>query len=168
MANSSKQRIAVYPGSFDPITLGHIDILQRALRLFDKVIVVVAKNREKEPLFSLDERVSLIKKAIGEAKLENVFVEVFSGLLVDYVKTTKARHMIRGLRAVSDFDYEFQIATINREMAPNIDSVFLMTDREYFYLSSSMIKDLARHGVDLSKFVPTCVEKALEKKYGKH
>jgi len=150
---------AIYAGSFDPITNGHIDVVERACRLFDVVHVGVIQNPEKEAYFSLEERIRLIQSVFSGQK--NVIVEGFDGLLVDYAKQKGVRALIRGLRAVSDFDYEFQMALTNRSLFPDIDTVFLMTDAKYSYLSSSLVKQLGGLHADISSFVPTEVEKAL-------
>jgi pantetheine-phosphate adenylyltransferase len=157
-------RIAVYPGTFDPITNGHIDIIRRALRMFDSIIIAVGDNVSKKPLFSPSERTGMIEKA---TKGMSVRVETFSGLLVDYVKSRKCSVIIRSLRAVSDFDYEFQMAVMNREQDGDIETVFLMTDKEYFYLSSGLAKQIAQRGGRLSGLVPKNVEQKLREKLGK-
>ncbi|MGB9613299.1 MAG: pantetheine-phosphate adenylyltransferase [Candidatus Margulisiibacteriota bacterium] len=154
-------KIAVYPGSFDPVTNGHLDIIKRAAKLFDKVVVAVICNPEKAPAFSVNERMSMIKEAVKGFK--NVAVDAFDGLLVDYVRKKKGAIIVRGLRAVSDFDYEFQMALTNRQMAPEIETIFLMTDHHYSYLSSSFVKQIARLGGDISEMVPKLVLKHLKK-----
>ncbi len=151
--------IAVYPGSFDPVTNGHIDIIERAADLFDQVIVAVIKNPDKKSKFPLLKRENMIKKSVPH--LENVKVESFSGLLVDYAKKKKAKVIVRGLRAVSDFDYEFQMALTNRKMAPDIETLFFMTDYKYSYLSSSFVKQIASLGGDISELVPKAVSRQL-------
>lgn len=155
---------AIYPGSFDPITNGHLDIISRTARLFDEVVVAVIRNPEKEPRYSLEQRVSMIEKSVSS--LPNVTVESFAGLLVDYTKQKQARVIIRGLRAVSDFDYEFQMALTNRKMAPEIETLFLMTDYKYSYLSSSFVKQIAYFGGDISEMVPPVVVEKLKKGEG--
>lgn len=145
-------KIAVYPGSFDPVTNGHLDIVKRAGRLFDKVIIAVIRNPEKKPQFSLAERVKMLKHSILTCK--NARIESFDGLLVDYARANKAGVIVRGLRAVSDFDYEFQMALTNRKMAPEIETLFFMTDYKYSYLSSSFVKQIAGLGGDVSELVP--------------
>ncbi|MCU0641398.1 MAG: pantetheine-phosphate adenylyltransferase [Candidatus Margulisbacteria bacterium] len=154
-------KIAVYPGSFDPITNGHLDVIERAARLFNKVVVAVSRNPEKQHFFAFGERLEMIKLSVTH--LKNVTVDSFDGLLVDYVRAKKARAIVRGLRAVSDFDYEFQMALTNRRMAPQIETVFLMTDYRYSYLSSSFVKQIADLGGDVSTFVPPAVARRLKK-----
>ncbi len=149
---SYQDRIAVYPGSFDPITLGHIDIINRALKLFDKVIVLVLFNYRKKPLFSLDERVRLIKKATEGN--EKIIVESFKGLLVDYLKQNNIRFVVKGMRAISDFEYEFQQHLVNSKLF-DVETVFFMTKFEYNFLSSSLVKEIAYFGGDISPFVPS-------------
>lgn len=151
---------AIYPGSFDPITRGHLDIIARASRLFTTVTVAVIRNPDKKSKFSLKQRESMIRDSIRDFK--NVEVESFDGLLVDYARHKKAEIIIRGLRAVSDFDYEFQMALTNRQMAPEIETVFFMTDYRYSYLSSSVVKQIARLGGSVKDLVPAPVEKKLE------
>lgn len=158
-------KIAIYPGTFDPVTNGHLDIINRSLKIFDKVIVAVTDNDSKNPYFSVRERIEMLSEV---TKGLNVEVEGFDGLLVDYIKRKKSKVIIRALRAVSDFDYEFQMAVINKELSSEIETIFLMTNKEYFYLSSSIVKELAKSKADISKFVPKAVEKRLknlEKKY---
>ena len=151
----SKERIAIYPGSFDPLTNGHLDIICRASKLFDKLIVGVLHNDAKKCLFTMEERAALISKCIGD--MPNVSVQTFNGLLVDFVKQKKSNIIIRGLRALTDFDLEMQMAQGNRVVAPDVDTVFLSTSVQYSYLSSSVVKEYARYGVDLKEFVPECV-----------
>ncbi len=147
--------VAIYPGSFDPVTLGHYDIIKRSSMIFDHVIVGVLNNTSKTPLFSLEERVKMLRDAVKD--LPNVSVESFEGLLVDFVKQKKTNVVIRGLRALTDFDLEMQMAQSNRIVAPDVDTVFLSTSNEYSYLSSSVVKEYAKYGVDLKDFVPECV-----------
>jgi len=154
---------AVYPGSFDPITNGHLDVIRRAARIFDEVVVAVACNRAKAPLFSADERLTLIREATAD--LKQVRVTHFDGLLIDFVRESDARVVIRGLRAISDFEFEFQMALTNRHLNPDIETIFLMPQEEYTYLSSSIVKEIARFNGDISKFVPTAVRNALAAKY---
>lgn len=156
-----KQRRALYPGSFDPVTYGHIDLIDRAQQLFDQVYVAVAVNDEKKPLFSLEERVKLLKLAVGNKK--GVMIDTFDGLMVDYARSKKIGIIIRGLRATSDFDYEFQMALTNRLLAEDIDTMFLMPSEKHFYLSSRLIKEIARLRGDVSRFVPPFVKRALLK-----
>jgi len=156
------KRIAIYPGSFDPITNGHLDVIERASRLFDEVIVAIAENDTKHPLFTLKERQSMVAKAIHLWK--NVCVDNFSGLLVEYAKLRKACAIVRGLRAISDFEFEFQMALMNRSLDPNIETMFLMPKEDYTYLSSRIIKEIARLGGNVSSFVPSFVGDNLVKK----
>ena len=148
-------KVAVYPGSFDPVTLGHLDIIKRSAAIFDHVVIGVLNNTAKKPLFSLEERVNMLKDAVSE--LDNVSVESFEGLLVDFVKQKNTNVIIRGLRALTDFDLEMQMAQSNRMVASDVDTVFLSTSLQYSYLSSSIVKEYARYGVDLKEFVPECV-----------
>ncbi|MBQ7743767.1 MAG: pantetheine-phosphate adenylyltransferase [Lachnospiraceae bacterium] len=158
-------KIGIYPGSFDPITYGHIDIIERAAKITDKLIVSVLNNSAKDPLFSVNERVEMIKKAVEG--FDNVEVESFEGLTVDYCKAKKASFMIRGLRAVTDFEYELQLAQTNRALYDKVDTVFLLTNLNYAYLSSSAVKQVIKYGGDVSKFVPQYVEAKLKEKYSK-
>jgi pantetheine-phosphate adenylyltransferase len=155
-------KIAIYPGSFGPVTNGHIDIIDRASKLFSKVIVAVIRNPEKNPPFSLAERVEMLKESL--VKYKNIEVESFDGLLVAYARKKKANIIVRGLRAVSDFDYEFQMALTNRKMAPEIETLFFMTDYKYSYLSSSFVNQIAHLGGDISELVPAPVVKRLRNK----
>lgn len=152
--------IVLYPGTFDPITNGHFDLIQRASKLFDTVIVAVAQSRGKEPLFSVSERISLIEQIIKG--IPNVQVCGFSGLLVDFAKQKKASVLLRGLRAVSDFEYEFQLANMNRRLAPDIESLFLTPSEQNSFISSSLVREIAALGGDISEFVPSEVKRALE------
>ena len=156
-------KIAVYPGSFDPITNGHLDIIQRAVKLFDQVVVAVARREEKHPLFTVEEREDLCRKVL--AQYPNTVVTSFSDLLVDFTRRMKADTIIRGLRAVLDFDYEFQMVLTNRKIAPDVDTVFLLPSERYFYLSSSMVKEIAALGGPVSCFVPPAALEALKMKY---
>ncbi|WP_017727186.1 pantetheine-phosphate adenylyltransferase [Halalkalibacterium ligniniphilum] len=155
--------IAVCPGSFDPVTYGHLDIITRGANVFDKVIVAVLHNRNKQPMFSVAERIELLKDVTGH--LPNVEVDSFNGLLIDYVKQKQAKTIIRGLRAVSDFEYEMQAASINKKLGPEIETFFMMTNNQYSYLSSSIVKEVAKYEADVSDIVPETVEKALRKKF---
>ena len=156
-------KISIYPGSFDPITFGHIDIIERATKLVDKVIVAVLNNDEKKHLFSLEDRLEMIKDATKSYK--NVEVDSFDGLLVDYAKIKDADMIIRGLRAVTDFEYELQLAQTNRELYNKVDTVFLLTNIQYSYLSSSIVKQVAKEKGDISKFVTPFVIAKLNKVY---
>ena len=157
-------RTAVYPGSFDPITNGHLDVIQRAARLFDRVIVAVAINESKTPMFSMAQRKDLTARSVEH--LPNVEVDTFTGLLVDYVVAKKGEAVIRGLRAVSDFEFEFQLALMNRKLNERVETIFMMPKETYTFISSRMIKEVARLGGDISSFVPEHVEQALQKKVG--
>ena len=158
-------RTAIYPGSFDPVTLGHEDLIRRSLELVDRVIVAVAVNLAKEPLFTLDERVALLEQVMGgEARVE---IHAFDGLLADFAKKVQAHTVIRGLRAVSDFDYESQMALMNRQLNPELETVFLVPALYLTYLSSSLVREIARLGGDVSSFVQPVVEKALVAKFGR-
>lgn len=157
-------RIAIYPGTFDPVTNGHLDIIERASQLFDKVIVTVAVNSSKTPMFTAEERVELIRSILKQKRLTNVTVEHFSGLLVSFAKKKKAAAIIRGLRAISDFEYEFQMALMNRKQASGIATVFLMPHEKYTYLNSSIIREIARLHGNFKDFVHPVVFRALKKK----
>lgn len=157
-------RIAVYPGSFDPITHGHIDVVLRATRLFDRVIVAVARRDEKNPVFTCRERVALARKVLKD--MAGVEVMGFSNLLVDFVHKQRACAVIRGMRAAMDFDYEFQMALTNRKLAPQVETIFFVPSERYFYLSSSLVRELARMNARLDCFVPEPVEQALRRKLG--
>ena len=156
-------RRAVYPGSFDPVTNGHLDVIERARKLFDEVIVAVAHNDEKQALFSLEERLQFLRYSIG--KIDMVRIAQFDGLLVEFATAQKASAVIRGLRAVSDFEFEFQMALMNRKLEAGVETIFLMPKEEYTYLSSRIIKEIARLGGDVSSFVPPVVSKALVRKF---
>ncbi len=156
------ERIAVYPGSFDPITNGHIDIIRRSSRTFDKVYVAVLVNSSKKPLFTQEERVEWIRKVTSD--LPNVEVDTFSGLLVDYVRLKNANIIIKGLRALSDFEYEFQMALMNHKLHRDVETLFMMTSAKYQYLSSSIVKEVARHGGCLDGLVPDDMKEAITKK----
>ena len=155
-------RTVVYPGSFDPLTNGHLDIIRRAAKLFDCVIVAIANNEEKQPLFSLKERLQLVERSIGE--LPNVRVDSFAGLLVDYVERSGGQAVIRGLRAISDFEFEFQLALMNRKLNERVETIFMMPKETYTFLSSRIIKEISRLGGDVKAFVPPHVEAALKGK----
>jgi pantetheine-phosphate adenylyltransferase len=157
-------RTAFYPGTFDPITNGHLDLIERALRLFDRVIVAVGTGRDKEPMFTVDERLALIRDAVRD--VEGVELVSFDGLLVDAVRQAGAVAVIRGLREVSDFEYEFQMALMNRRLASEIETVFLMPNERYTYLNSTIVKEVARLGGDLSGLVPPGVLGELSKRFG--
>ena len=144
-------KVAVYPGSFDPITNGHINLIERGLLIFDKLIVAVATNIKKKPLFEAEERIEMIKKAVPSSRIE---VDTFQGLLVDYAKQKNARIILRGLRALSDFEFEFQIGLANMDMAPRIETVFLLTEPKNIFVSSSLVKEIAQNGGDVSRYVP--------------
>lgn len=145
-------RVAVYPGSFDPVTNGHMDIIQRASKTFDRVYVAILTNSSKTPMFSIEQRLDWIRRST--AHIENVEVDCFSGLLVNYMKEKNANIIIKGLRAVSDFEYEFQMALMNRKLSPDVETLFMMTSGKYSYLSSSIVKEIARHKASLSGLVP--------------
>ncbi len=159
MESPEQSRTAIYPGTFDPPTNGHIDIIARALRLFQNVIVAVSPNQRKTPLFSLDERIAMIREATGH--MPNLSVEAFEGLLVTYVRKKKATAIIRGIRAVSDFEYEFQMALMNRKLDLSVETIFLMPSQEYCYLSSSLIKEVAALGGNITDLVPKIVSEKL-------
>lgn len=145
-------RVAVYPGSFDPVTNGHLDIIQRASKTFDRVYVAILTNSSKTPMFSIEQRLDWLRRST--AHIENVEVDCFSGLLVNYMKEKNANIIIKGLRAVSDFEYEFQMALMNRKLSPDVETLFMMTSGKYSYLSSSIVKEIARHKASLSGLVP--------------
>lgn len=158
------KKIAVYPGSFDPITYGHLDIINRGLTVFDEVIVAVACNSQKSSLFGIDERVELIRQVVRDK--ERVTVDTFTGLLINYVTSRKAHVIIRGLRAISDFEYEFQIAQMNSSIGQNVETLFMMTSLQYGYLSSSIVKEVCSLDGNIDGFVPPEVKAALRLKYG--
>jgi len=155
---------AIYPGTFDPITYGHLDLIRRAQGIFSEVVVAVADNPHKKPLFTLEERLAMVKKATSAFK--GIEVGSFSGLVVDYARKQKINVLIRGLRMISDFEYEFQMALTNRKLADDIETIFLMPQESYSYLSSKLLKEAASMGADLSSFVPDFVAKALKEKIG--
>jgi pantetheine-phosphate adenylyltransferase len=155
---------AIYPGTFDPVTNGHIDVIKRAVKLFSEVIVAVAPNPEKTPMFTVEERVRLLKESLAD--IEGVTVASFKGLVVDFARKNKVNIVIRGLRMLSDFEYEFQMALTNRKFDDSIETVFLMPSESYSYVSSKLLKEAAALGADISYFLPFCVESALKKKLG--
>jgi pantetheine-phosphate adenylyltransferase len=157
-------RTAIYPGTFDPLTNGHLDVVQRAAKLFDRVVMAVAKNDGKQPMFTSDERFVLVQKAVKH--LPNVEADKFDGLLVEYVVSRKAQAIVRGLRAVSDFEFEFQLALMNRKLNENIETIFMMPKDTYTFLSSRIVKEIARLGGDVRAFVPAHVQDALARKFG--
>jgi len=159
------KHIAVYPGTFDPVTNGHIDLVERSLRIFNELIIAIAANPKKQPLFSLEERVKMFKAVT--AKYKNVLIEGFDGLLVDYVKRKNAVAIIRGLRAVSDFEYEMQMALMNRRLDNSIETVYLMPSEEYSFITSTIVKEAASYGGDVSTLVPKIVVEKLTKKIRK-
>jgi pantetheine-phosphate adenylyltransferase len=158
-----KQRIAIYPGTFDPVTNGHVDVVERAVEMFDRVIVLVARNTSKAPLFSDRERMDMIAQVFR--RHPRVSVDAFDGLLVEYARRKRAQVIVRGLRAVSDFEYEFQMALTNRKLAPALHTVFLVPDERYTYLNSTIVREVARLGGDVSEFVPALVSKQLAAKF---
>ena len=158
-----EKKIAVYPGSFDPVTYGHLDILSRGLELFDTIIMAVAYNIDKEGLFSVEERMDLIRETVGNS--DKVIIDSFNGLLVDYKKKVNASFVIRGLRAMSDFEYEFQMASVNRSLDMGMDTLFMMTSKDYFFISSRTVREVACFGGSVKAFVPEIVEEALKKKF---
>lgn len=155
-------KTAIYPGSFDPITNGHLDILERALKLFDKVIITIARNSAKNPLFSEEERLAMIRESVKS--LKGVEVDSFDGLLVDYARKKKAPAVVRGLRAISDFEYELQMALMNRKLNEDLVTVFLMPNERYTYLNSSIVREIAKHKGEIREFVPPHVLRKLEEK----
>jgi pantetheine-phosphate adenylyltransferase len=155
-------RTAIYPGSFDPLTNGHLDVIQRATKLFDKIIVAVAKSESKQPLFDFEERVEMVATAVQH--LANVEADSFDGLLVEYVDVRGAQAVVRGLRAVSDFEFEFQLALMNRKLNERVETIFMMPKDTYTFLSSRIVKEIARLGGDVSAFVPAHVQAALKEK----
>lgn len=157
------EKVAIYPGSFDPLTYGHIDIVERALEIFDKVILAIAINAEKRPLFSVRERLEMARAIFQNTP--NVIVDSFKGLLVDYVAKTNAKALLRGLRATSDFEYEFHMASMNRSLNPHLDTLFMMTSKDYFFVSSRTIKEVARLGGAVEGLVPDLVAQQLKKKF---
>jgi pantetheine-phosphate adenylyltransferase len=158
-------RTVIYPGSFDPLTNGHLDVIQRAAKLSDRVVVAVAQNEDKRPLFTLHERLGLVKQAVRH--VPGVTAESFDGLLIEYAVSRKAQAIVRGLRAVSDFEFEFQLALMNRKLNENVETIFMMPRDTYTFLSSRIVKEIARLGGDVSAFVPAHVRNALAKKFPK-
>ncbi len=159
-------KLAICPGSFDPVTNGHLNIITRAAAMFDKVIVVVMVNGNKQPLFSSEERVDLLRRATAD--LPNVEIDCFGGLLADYARMHDADAIVKGLRALSDFEYEFQMALTNRKLNPTVETVFLTTNAEFMYLSSSLVKQVAGFGGDIREFVPACIVQDILQKYGRN
>ncbi len=158
-------RFAIYPGTFDPITNGHLDLVDRGLRIFDEILIAVAPNPKKQPLFSLQERLALIKESVKDC--QNVRIEPFDGLLVDYVKHKGGVAIIRGLRAISDFEYEMQMALMNRRLVTEIETVFMMPSEEFSFITSTIVKEVASFGGSVKGLVPEVVERALREKYRK-
>ncbi len=159
-------KIAIYPGTFDPITNGHLDIIERAIKMFDTVVVTIARNSAKNPLFSDEERLEMIRETTKN--MNQVEVDSFEGLLVGYAKKRQATAVLRGLRAISDFEYEFQLALTNRKLNDNVETVFLMPSERYTYLNSTIVREIARLGGDVTDFVPPVVKKAFDRKFKKH
>jgi pantetheine-phosphate adenylyltransferase len=157
---------AIYPGTFDPLTFGHIDIIERSVRLFDQVIVAILTNPQKAPLFPVQERIEIMTEVL-KPRFSNVEIEVFNGLLVDYAVQKKAQAIVRGIRAVTDYEYEFQMALMNRRLAPGIETVFMMPAENYSYLSSRLVKEIAELGGSVSGLVPETVEKRLKQRFKK-
>lgn len=163
-AQGSVMHIGVYPGTFDPVTYGHLDLVERGRRHVDKLILAILSNEDKQPLFSLDERTALLREATRS--FDNVEVDRFDGLLVEYAQRVGASLILRGVRAVSDFEYELQMAMMNRRLAPDVETAFLMPNEAYSYLSSRLVREVARLGGDIGGLVPPNVERAFEKKFG--
>ncbi len=162
MTAEQPQRIAIYPGTFDPITNGHVDIIDRSLALFDQLIIAIATNPRKEPLFSIEQRLTMIQATMGD-RSSKLRYDSFSGLLIDYCLQNHAHCIVRGLRALADFEYEFQFAHMNRRLAPQVDTVFFMTDEKNHYVSSSLVKEVASLGGDVSGLVPPVVKMELQR-----
>ncbi|MGC2061639.1 MAG: pantetheine-phosphate adenylyltransferase [Thermodesulfovibrionales bacterium] len=158
-----KKKIAIYPGTFDPFTNGHLDLVLRSLRMFDEVIVAAAPSPKKQPLFTIEERIVMIQKSLKG--ITRVRVEIFEGLLVDYVKKKKGNAIVRGLRAVSDFEYELQMALMNRRLNPKIETVFMMPNEEYTFLTATIVKEISSLGGSVNQLVPPPVEKELKKRF---
>ncbi|XEC97062.1 pantetheine-phosphate adenylyltransferase [Paenibacillus tarimensis] len=163
MSHNHIERVAVYPGSFDPVTLGHLDIIQRAAKQFDRLIVAVLNNMSKKPLFTVDERKELLHKVTGH--MPNVEIDSFRDLLVRYMRSKKAQVIVRGIRSVTDFEYELQLASTNQHLDDGIETIFMMTNPKYSYLSSSIVKEIAQFDGDVYELVPPEVERALNRKY---
>ncbi len=161
-----KRQIAIYPGTFDPITFGHMDVVERAAQLFPRVVILVARNASKQPLFSGEERIAMVSELFRNRK--GIEVEGFDGLLVEYARRRKASVLIRGLRAVSDFEYEFQMALTNRKLSSTLETIFLVPREQYTYLNSSIVREIARLGGDVSDFVPANVRRRLRQRFSKH
>jgi pantetheine-phosphate adenylyltransferase len=161
-----KRTIAIYPGTFDPITFGHIDVVERAAQLFPHVVILVARNTSKQPLFSGDERIAMVQEVFRGRK--GIEVEGFDGLLVEYARRRKASVLIRGLRAVSDFEYEFQMALTNRKLSSTLETIFLVPREQYTYLNSSIVREIARLGGNISDFVPANVRRRLKQRFSQH
>jgi pantetheine-phosphate adenylyltransferase len=161
----SERRVAIYPASFDPITNGHLDVIERATRLFDHLVIGVAVNVEKKGAFSREERIEMIREALGPRK--NVEIDVIEGLLVEYARRRGARIVIRGLRGLSDFEYEFEMALMNTHMYPDLETVFLVSNERWFYLSASRIRELATFGADIGDFVPPGVQRRMRARFGR-
>ena len=158
-------RIGVYPGTFDPVTYGHLDLVERGRKHVDRLILAVLRNEDKQPLFSVEDRIALLRDAV--ARFDNVVVDSFDGLLVDYARSTNASLILRGLRAVSDFEYELQMAMMNRRLAPDLETAFLMPSEAFSYVSSRLVREVARLGGDIQGLVPADVARALEVKFGR-
>lgn len=165
MADALDYGVAIYPGTFDPLTNGHVDLIERAARMFSTLIVAIAESPHKQPAFSLDERIELARSVLGDSGLDNVEVVGFSDLLAHFVQERRAGVILRGLRAVSDFEYEFQLASMNRHLIRDAETVFLTPAEEYSFISSSLVKEIARLGGDVSEFVDVRVADALQKRY---
>jgi pantetheine-phosphate adenylyltransferase len=161
----SERRVAIYPASFDPITNGHLDVIERATRLFDHLVIGVAVNVEKKGAFSREERIEMIREAVGPRK--NLEIDVIEGLLVEYARRRGARIVIRGLRGLSDFEYEFEMALMNTHMYPDLETVFLVSNERWFYLSASRIRELAAFGADIGDFVPPGVQRRMRARFGR-
>jgi pantetheine-phosphate adenylyltransferase len=161
-----KRPIAIYPGTFDPITFGHVDVVERAAQLFPRLVILVARNSSKQPLFSGEERIAMVREIFRGKK--GIEVEEFDGLLVEYARRRKASVLIRGLRAVSDFEYEFQMALTNRKLSSKLETIFLVPREQYTYLNSSIVREIARLGGDVSDFVPANVRRRLRQRFSKH